>query len=496
MVKVQPSTVGRGLKFAFVVTIVLIIKITSERSDPFRIASNLTGNVDAKVGSFRAKLPLEQTYDVVDDRRAPHYRPGMDRLEGKRSQRKSLMDSSSSCDADGKLVCTMKNVCVDHTNKNRIVVLNWVPYLDKAHKLFWDLGDKGHPELDVEVKKVTPTTDVTYINGTTHFFHERYRNRLHLTMNVFAMRHFVEEQSPNRAFNLMLMDDLPFKYDPYTEPVLQMYRSITKENKVYFRDNAIGHQGTKLTCFERGVFGADREIIVPVIKPAMQHLHEFLAHKNKMIADSHATKWRARAERIQVHAETLKTAIPDFKRTVVANMNLTDSEWDPKEALLIFRGPTIHGARSDPPYRVIVNEDEVIGMLERNGFHINRVDFAEMTHMEQILNSRRAGLFIGMHGAGMANSFWTNEKAVVLELHTYGFQKWGYETLNNYAGTKYLSWVNTNENNTVPTWHSQSEKYNNDPDGRNQLRSRDQFIPIEELEPLVLEAVKYLDQKQ
>eukprot|EP01134_Creolimax_fragrantissima_P000421 CFRG0421T1 len=488
--KVQPSFLGKGFKVALLVVLFMLLKIFIQSNSTFFYS---TVSIDEATEQHHTQI--EKSYDLIDDppRRAPHFREGMDRLYGTNTKRALMTDSASSCDTDGKLVCVFRNVCVDHSNKNRITVLNRVPYQTRAHNLFWDLGDKGHPELDIFVRHVPGDTEVTYISGTTHFFHERYRNRLHLTMNVFAMRHFIAEVSPNRDYNLMIMDDLPFKYDPVTEPVLQMYRSITPNRKVYFRDNAIGHQNTQLTCFDRAVFGSDREVIVPVIKPAMMHLQEFIDHKAKMIADSHATKWRARAMRIQEHAVMLKTTIPEFKTFLVNAMGLQGCEWNPKEALLVFRGPIVRATQVYPAYRSIVNEREVIEMVERYGFKVNRVDFAKMTHMEQILSSRRAGLFIGMHGAGMANSFWTNENAVVLELHTYGFQKWGYETLSYYAGTKYLSWVNMNPDNAVPTWHSQSEKYNNDPDGRNQWRSRDQIIPISELEPLVQQAREHLE---
>eukprot|EP00124_Ichthyophonus_hoferi_P003321 Ihof_evm7s282 gene=Ihof_evmTU7s282 len=44
--------------------------------------------------------------------------------------------------------------------------------------------------------------------------------------------------------------------------------------------------------------------------------------------------------------------------------------------------------------------------------------------------------------------------ACIIELHTYGFQKWGYETLATYLQQPYVSWVNKNLKHTRPTWHS------------------------------------------
>ena len=51
---------------------------------------------------------------------------------------------------------------------------------------------------------------------------------------------------------------------------------------------------------------------------------------------------------------------------------------------------------------------------------MDKVDFAQLSNMEQIRRSREAQLFIGMHGAGMANMVWLHPEAVALELHPYG----------------------------------------------------------------------------
>lgn len=49
-------------------------------------------------------------------------------------------------------------------------------------------------------------------------------------------------------------------------------------------------------------------------------------------------------------------------------------------------------------------------------------------------------------------------EACVIELHTFGFQKYGYESLMHYLRQCYMAWVNGNENATVATWKSmQSE---------------------------------------
>jgi capsular polysaccharide biosynthesis protein len=83
-----------------------------------------------------------------------------------------------------------------------------------------------------------------------------------------------------------------------------------------------------------------------------------------------------------------------------------DVPWTPCRALLVRRGPVRMRHTERPAYRTIVNEAGVIALLERLGFDVDAVDFAGMTHREQAARARAVGLFIGMHGAGMANAFW------------------------------------------------------------------------------------------
>lgn len=51
-------------------------------------------------------------------------------------------------------------------------------------------------------------------------------------------------------------------------------------------------------------------------------------------------------------------------------------------------GIPLTGNNTKAAYRVIVNEDEVIALLEKHNFTVDVVDFAALTHMDQLKRSR------------------------------------------------------------------------------------------------------------
>lgn len=56
-------------------------------------------------------------------------------------------------------------------------------------------------------------------------------------------------------------------------------------------------------------------------------------------------------------------------------------------------GITLTGNNTKAAYRVIVNEDEVIALLQKHNFTVDVVDFAALSHMDQLKRSRCAVLF-------------------------------------------------------------------------------------------------------
>lgn len=47
----------------------------------------------------------------------------------------------------------------------------------------------------------------------------RYNNRFHSLMNAFAAWRYIQEITPEGPFNLIMLEDLPYRYDPNTSHV-------------------------------------------------------------------------------------------------------------------------------------------------------------------------------------------------------------------------------------------------------------------------------------
>lgn len=58
--------------------------------------------------------------------------------------------------------------------------------------------------------------------------------------------------------------------------------------------------------------------------------------------------------------------------------------------------------------------------MQEAGLEVDLVDYGMLSNEQQIVRTRRAAMFVGMHGAGMANLAWLHGAAPVLELHPYG----------------------------------------------------------------------------
>lgn len=101
--------------------------------------------------------------------------------------------------------------------------------------------------------------------------------------------------------------------------------------------------------------------------------------------------------------------------------------------------PAVYVARTDSPYRALLNEAEVIAALEREGIHI--VVPSEHSLAEQIQIFRAARLVIGPHGAGMSNIGFCQPGTVVYEILPRHFPNACFDFLAQSAGLRYYAAV-------------------------------------------------------
>ncbi|KNC81152.1 hypothetical protein, variant [Sphaeroforma arctica JP610] len=160
----------------------------------------------------------------------------------------------------------------------------------------------------------------------------------------------------------------------------------------------------EVACFSRAVVGMETRGAM-LTGPQMEHADQSLA---KAIQTRDTTKDPQRRSRIdrmlQIHHENFKY-LPAFRDHLLRNLGLQDVAMEPKRVLLVSRDAPRFNTGKDQ-YRKILNRDEMIDVLESRGYTIHRVDFASMTVPEQIIEVRKANLYIGMHGAGMVNTMW------------------------------------------------------------------------------------------
>lgn len=75
--------------------------------------------------------------------------------------------------------------------------------------------------------------------------------------------------------------------------------------------------------------------------------------------------------------------------------------------------------RGNANERHIVNEDEIITFLKREGFEV--LDTGSLSIEEQIDKMRLASIVISMHGAALTNLIFTPEGCRIIEIHTYDY---------------------------------------------------------------------------
>eukprot|EP00123_Amoebidium_parasiticum_P018122 comp24109_c0_seq1/m.43611 comp24109_c0_seq1/g.43611 ORF comp24109_c0_seq1/g.43611 comp24109_c0_seq1/m.43611 type:complete len:597 (-) comp24109_c0_seq1:621-2411(-) len=375
--------------------------------------------------------------------------------------------------------CVIENVCVDHAKDDDWFSLNPLPtfpnmtFLSKGHLLTFNLS---HRQPDQQLVKV--------VKGSTHLFTLDSANWFISILKAFSLRR-VADISPGRAqpFNMVLSHKPLFGVD-LRKPYVQPYRAIHPTYAPIYDLRESLHGGESIiTCFERAIIGYEyRGQMLTGFNRA--HLHEdiipSLTEKVKG-GDKYPLSLRAYATRLLEINATLATDLIEFKQILLRRFGKEDVPMQPKTALLVARRAE-RKSTGLPPYRQLLNLDALVSVLESNGYNVTVAEFTGMSVPEQMEMCRRTSLFIAMHGAGMANIMWLHRQAVVLELHTYGFQKYGYETFASYLGQPYVGWVNEHVENTRTTWHS--EKFPRD--NPNFWRSRDQIVDVKEFTKAVL----------
>lgn len=118
----------------------------------------------------------------------------------------------------------------------------------------------------------------------------------------------------------------------------------------------------------------------------------------------------------------------NFKDAIIEKLNI-DTSCIPNEIIYI--------SRKDTKARKIQNEDELIASLEELGVKI--IELTGKSVKEQIAIFSNAILVIGGHGAGISNSLFMNQSAVMLELIQASYQNVGPMRLAQSSGAQYVS---------------------------------------------------------
>eukprot|EP00121_Abeoforma_whisleri_P000376 Awhi_evm1s334 len=95
--------------------------------------------------------------------------------------------------------------------------------------------------------------------------------------------------------------------------------------------------------------------------------------------------------------------------------------------------------------RTIRNLKEIEALVRSYGFKTIIVDYSVLSVYEQITLTRSAALFVGVHGAGLANLLWLRQEvSMMIEIFPYNFQKFTYQALAYINNINYDYWSNEN----------------------------------------------------
>ncbi|MES2268716.1 MAG: glycosyltransferase family 61 protein [Bacteroidota bacterium] len=100
-----------------------------------------------------------------------------------------------------------------------------------------------------------------------------------------------------------------------------------------------------------------------------------------------------------------------------------------------FKGTKIYASRDKARYRTFENRDEVNALFTQLGFEIYYLE--EMSVSQQIEVFANAAYIVGVHGAGLANLYFANTEAKVLELFPEYYHDTSYRILTAAQGLDY-----------------------------------------------------------
>ena len=100
----------------------------------------------------------------------------------------------------------------------------------------------------------------------------------------------------------------------------------------------------------------------------------------------------------------------------------------------------VYISRQDSSRRRILNRQELLEVVQEEGFEVEEVFLAEMSIDEANEKLRSASLVFGPHGAGFANTIIMGKGTVIMELHPFGYQKWVYAHMARAMGQFYHYW--------------------------------------------------------
>ncbi|MFD0767260.1 glycosyltransferase family 61 protein [Mucilaginibacter lutimaris] len=100
-----------------------------------------------------------------------------------------------------------------------------------------------------------------------------------------------------------------------------------------------------------------------------------------------------------------------------------------------FKGTKIYASRDKARYRTFENRDEVNALFTQLGFEIYYLE--EMSVAKQIEAFANAAHIVGVHGAGLANLYFANRNAKVLELFPEYYHDTSYRILSTAQGLDY-----------------------------------------------------------
>merc|ERR1711860_465246 len=88
----------------------------------------------------------------------------------------------------------------------------------------------------------------------------------------------------------------------------------------------------------------------------------------------------------------------------------------PQEKLITFVSRKNYNGRK--LQRIWVNEDEIVKEMKEVyiDWKIEQVRYETLNMTQQIKQSQRTSILIGMHGAGMVNALWLQKGAKVIEI--------------------------------------------------------------------------------